>query len=228
MAVGRRALEARREDSRNVRVLTRQADLLAQQGKRPEAAQAYRDALVLSPKSARLHTALAALYLADNRYVQAGQTAQQALKLSPDATTQARAQYVQGVAAYRQGQYTQARTLLNSSALAAPDADTLLWLGLSYYALKDYTSAVPVLSESVKLQPTTTARQNLASALLATGRYTEAEALLRGLVTDEAGNAEGWYLLGLSQRAQQRSDEARLSFKTAANLGEPRAKEALK
>lgn len=222
------ASEARQEDRRLPAAVVREAELLALLGQRAAAIRAYRDALALTPKSARLHGALAALYLEGNQYQEAAQAAQQALRLTPDASTQARAQYVRGVVAYRQGQYAQARAALNSSVLAVPDADSLLWLGLSYYALKDYASAVPVLSESVRLRPTPAARQNLAAALLATARYAEAEALLRGLVTDEAKNAEGWYLLGLSQRAQQRPDEARQSFKTAAGLGSSRARDALK
>lgn len=222
------ASEARQEDRRLPAAIIREAELLAQFGQRPAAVRAYRDALALTPKSAPIQAALAALYLEGNQYPEAAQAAQQALKLTPDASTRARALYVQGVVAYRQGQYTQARTALNSSVLAVPDADSLLWLGLSYYALKDYASAVPVLSESVRLRPPPAARQNLAAALLATARYAEAEALLRGLVTDEVKNAEGWYLLGLSQRAQQRPDDARQSFKTAAGLGSARAKDALK
>ncbi|MGX9686500.1 tetratricopeptide repeat protein [Deinococcus wulumuqiensis] len=222
------ASEARQEDRRLPAAVVREAELLALLGQRAAAIRAYRDALALTPKSARLHGALAALYLEGNQYQEAAQAAQQALRLTPDTSTQARAQYVRGVVAYRQGQYAQARAALNSSVLAVPDADSLLWLGLSYYALKDYASAVPVLSESVRLRPTPAARQNLAAALLATARYAEAEALLRGLVTDEAKNAEGWYLLGLSQRAQQRPDEARQSFKTAAGLGSSRARDALK
>ncbi|MDO4247106.1 MAG: tetratricopeptide repeat protein [Deinococcus sp.] len=222
------ASDARREDTRSVRAYAREAEIQTQLGNRAEAIKAYQAALKLAPKSAAYRADLATLYLAANQYKEAGAEAAQALKLTPDAATQAKAQYVQGVSAYRQGQYAQARNLLNSSVLAVPNADTLLWLGLSYYGLGDYPSAVSVLSESVKLKPTATARQNLASALLATARYTEAEALLRGLVTDEPKNAEGWYLLGLSQQAQKRPDDARQSFKTAANLGEARAKEALK
>lgn len=222
------ASDARREDSRNPLAAVREGEILAQLGRRPEAIQAYRSALLLSPKVARYHADLAALYLESNQYKEATAAAQQALKLSPDAATQAKAQYVQGVAAFRQRAYTEARRLLNASVVATPSAEALLWLGLSYYNLKDYPSAVSVLSESVRLRPTATARQNLAAALLATGRYGEAEALLRGLVTDEPKNGEGWYLLGLSQRAQQRTAEAKQAFKTAAALGEPRARNALK
>lgn len=71
-------------------------------------------------------------------------------------------------------------------------------------------------------------RQNLAAALLAAARYTEAEAILRGLVTDNPKNSEAWYFLGMAQKSQLKDVEARQSLKTAANLGNARAKDALK
>ena len=144
-----------------------------------------------------------------------------------DAALLARAEALQGVAAYRLGDYAAARAALKSSALRAPNADTSLWLGLSAYALGDYGAAVNALSESVKLNPTVTARQNLASALLAVSRYAEAEAILRGLISDDTRNAEAWYLLGLAQRSQGRDADARQAFKTAANLGHTKARGAL-
>lgn len=94
--------------------------------------------------------------------------------------------------------------------------------------MKDYAGAAGALTTSVKLNPTPTARQNLAAALLATTRYAEAEAILRGLVTDDPKNADAWYLLGLAQRSQAREADARVSLKTAADLGNAAARTALK
>ncbi|WP_291425425.1 tetratricopeptide repeat protein [Deinococcus sp.] len=216
------------QDPSNVDAYSREADLRLSRNDRSGALEAYQNALKLTPKNARIRTNLAALRLAMGQTAQAGQDAELALKSSPDKPTQARAQFLQGVALYRGGQYAQAKTLLNASALNAPSAETTLWLGLANYALKDYPSAVAALSESIKLKPSVPARQNLASALLAAGRYPEAEAVLKGLVTDNAKSGEAWYLLGLAQRGQMRAEDARASWKTAANLGDVRAKEALK
>ncbi|MFC4637148.1 tetratricopeptide repeat protein [Deinococcus hohokamensis] len=222
------AQDATREDSRNAAAFARLGELRALRNDRPGALTAYQNAVKLAPQSAVYRTGLAAVRLALGQSAQAALDAAQALKLSPDSATLARALYVQGVSAYQQRQYAQARTALQSSLRRVPSAEAALWLGLSAYAQKDYASAASALAESVKLNPTPTARQNLASALLASARYPEAEAILRGLVTETPRNAEAWYLLGLTHRAQQRSAEARAAFKTAANLGSAKAREALK
>lgn len=216
------------QDPTNTAAYVKEAEWRLQRNDRGTALALYQSAVNTAPQNAKLRTDLAALRLTMNQTAQAGQDAAAALKLSPDPATKARAQYIQGVALYRAGQYAQARPLLNASAIAAPSADTTLWLGLTNYALKDYAAAIAALSESVKLNPSATARQNLASALLAAARYQEAEAILKGLVTDDAKNANAWYLLGLSQRAQLRDTDAKQSWKIAANLGDARAKEALK
>ncbi|WP_157451462.1 tetratricopeptide repeat protein [Deinococcus aquatilis] len=195
---------------------------------RPGALTAYLNAVKLAPKNAAYRTDLAAVRLTLGQNAQAFADAVAAIRLFPEAATLARAQYVQGIAAYRQGNFADARAALRSSALKAASADTYFWLGLSQYALKDYVGAATALSESVKLEPSVNARQNLASALLASARYPEAEAILRGLVSDNPKNDEGWYLLGVTQRAQRRESEARQALKTAANLGNVRAVAALK
>lgn len=222
------AQAAAHEDSRNAAAFARLGELRVLRGNQPEAAAAYEVAVRLAPRNAAYRTALAALRLALGQTAQAGRDAAQALSLKPDRATLSRARFVQGVAAYRQGQYALARTALRSSGQLAPSAETYLWLGLSAYAMKDYAGAAGALAASVKLDPTPVARQNLASALLAAARYTEAEAVLRGLVGDQPKSGEAWYLLGLAQRAQAREPEARQSLKTAANLGHVAAKGALK
>lgn len=222
------AQDATRQDSRNAAAFARLGELRGLRNDRPGALAAYSQAVKLAPKSAAYLTAQAAVKLALGQTAGAGRDAAQALRLTPDAATRARAQFVGGVAAYRQGQYGPARTALRASAASAPSAEAYLWLGLSAYAQKDYAGAAGALSTSVKLDPTPAARQNLASALLAAARYPEAEAVLRGLVDENAKNSQAWYLLGLTQRAQTREAEARQSLKTAANLGHSQARGALK
>ncbi|MFC5847368.1 tetratricopeptide repeat protein [Deinococcus petrolearius] len=222
------ARDARTADTRNVAAYAREAELRLRNKDRAGALGAYRSAAQLAPKDAAIRTGLAALRLDLGQTAQATQDAALALTLSPDTATRARAQFVQGVGLYRQGQYARAQGLLASSAAASPGAEVWLWLGLSRYALKDYKGAVSALQASVQIAPEPATRRNLASALLADARYTEAEALARGLVADSPKDAEAWYLLGLSQRAQRRDGEARQSLRTAANLGNVRAREALK
>lgn len=222
------AQDATRADGRNAAAFARVGELRALRGDRPGALTFYQNAVKLAPDNAAYRAALAGVRLTLNQNAGAAADAALALTLRPDDTTLARALFVQGVAAYRQGQYAQAIRALSSSQTRAPSADTSLWLGLSAYAQKDYPAAATALGESVKLNPTSTARLNLASALLASARYAEAEAILRGLVSDDPKNAEAWYQLGLSQRAQAREPDARASLKTAAALGNTRAAGALR
>nr|WP_255639512.1 tetratricopeptide repeat protein [Deinococcus betulae] len=222
------ARDAGREDSRNAAAFAREGELRALRNDRPGALTALQNAVKLAPQNAAYRAALAGVRLTLNQNAEAARDAALALTLRPDEATLARALFVQGVAAYRQGQYAQARTALRSSQTRAPNADTALWLGLSAYAQKDYAGAASALAESVQLSPSVTARVNLGSALLASARYPEAEAILRGLVTDDPKNAEAWYLLGLTQRAQSREPEARTSLRTAAALGNIRAQGALR
>lgn len=221
------AQAAHGQDKTNTDAWLREGQLRLQRSDRAGALTVFQGAVQANPKDARLRVELASLHLALKQYPQAAQHAAATLTLRPDTTTQARAQYVQGVALYQQKQYAQARTLLNSSALAVPNADVTLWLGLANYALKDYAGATAALTESVKLSPSLTARQNLASSLLASARYADAEGILQGIVKDNAKNSDAWYLLGLSQRAQLKEDAARQSFKVAANLGHAAAQQAL-
>ncbi|MFC6591459.1 tetratricopeptide repeat protein [Deinococcus lacus] len=188
---------------------------------------AYRNAALLQPQNPVYRMELASLRLTLGRNDEAARDARMTLDLAPDTAMQARADFVRGVVAYRQGNYVRAQEALAASAGKVPTADAYLWLGLSAYAQRDYFAAADALSESVKLSPTTNARQNLASALLSSGRYPEAEALLQGLVTEDPGNAQNWYLLGLTQRSQRRESEASQSLKTAANLGHSDARRAL-
>ncbi|WP_412029510.1 tetratricopeptide repeat protein [Deinococcus yunweiensis] len=222
------AQNATRENGRNAAAFARLGELRGARGDRPGSLTAYQNAVRLAPQNAAYRVALAGAHLGLNHSAEASSEASAALKLKPVGVTLARAQYVQGVSAYRQKQYAAAIKALGASHAAAPSADASLWLGLSAYAAGDYTVASGALAESVKLDPTPMARQNLASALLASARYPEAEAVLRGLVTENARNAEAWYMLGLAQRAQQREPEARTSLKTAATLGSFRAQGALK
>ncbi|GHG06028.1 hypothetical protein GCM10017783_18240 [Deinococcus piscis] len=192
------------------------------------ALHAYREAALLKPNNADYRTELAVLRLGLGRYADARRDAGMALKLEASPVTQARAEMVLGLLDYRSARYASASTALRSSSGKLPSAETLLWLGLSEYKQKNYAAAAEALSESVRLDPTPLARRNLGSALLASGRTAEAEALLLGLVTETPSDAEAWYLLGLTRRAAGKATEARTAFKSAAALGSTAARGALK
>ena len=222
------ALAATQADSRNAAAFAKLGELRFSRNDRPGALSAWQGAVKLAPKNGLYRANLAVVRLALGQLSEAAQDARSASNLSNDSATVARAQFVLGVASYRQKAYAQARSVLSSSVLKSPSAEAYLWLGLTSYALKDYAGAANALTESNRLQPNAATQVNLGSALLAAARYPEAEVVLRGVVVADASNAAAWYQLGLARRAQGREAEAQTSFRTAANLGDARARSALK
>ena len=222
------AQDAVSADSRNAPAQAELGVLRYARNDRPGALKAWKAAVALEPKNGLYLANQAVVELALGQNSQAAADAKQAAALSPDNVSVARAQFVLGVASYRRQNYAAARSALVSSALKVPSAETSLWLGLSSYALKDYGGAVTALQDSLKLQPSAATQLSLGSALISAGRYSDAEAVLRPLVVANARNAEAWYQLGLSRRALGRETEAASSFRTAASLGNTRARSALK
>ncbi len=226
------AQDAVSADTRNAAAQAKLGELRYARNDRAAALTAWKAATRLEPRNAQYLANQAVVELALGQNAQAATDARRAGTLAAGdtgaANSVARAQFVLGVASYRQGNYSAARSALASSALKQPSAEASLWLGLSSYALKDYNGAVNALQESLKLQPSASTQLNLGSALIAAGRYADAESVLRPLVVADARNAEAWYQLGLSRRALGREAEAKSSFRTAASLGNVRARNALK
>jgi Flp pilus assembly protein TadD len=222
------AQDAISADSRNAPAQAELGALRYARNDRPGALTAWKAAVALDPRNGLYLANQAVVELALGQNAQAAADAKQAATLSSDPLAVARAQFVLGVASYRKQDYAAARSALVSSSLKVPSGETSLWLGLSSYALKDYGGAVTALQDSLKLQPSAATQLGLGSALISSGRYAEAELVLRPLVVANARNAEAWYQLGLSRRALGREAEATASFRTAASLGSVQARSALK
>ncbi len=224
------AQEAVKSDSRSVGAYAALGGLLASSGDLGGSAEAWRKAAQLDAKNPSVLLNLAAVQLALGQNADARHNAALTLTLaaSDDGPSLARAAFVQGVAAYRLKDYAAAAKALELSAAKQTSAETSLWLGLSRYALKDYPAAIAALNSSVQLGSTLTARLNLGAALLAAGRFAEAEPTLRSVVVEDPKNAPAWYQLGLSRKAQGKDAEARASFGTAAKLGYAPANAELK
>lgn len=208
--------------------LAQLGDLRRRTGNNAGALEAYRQAATLQPRNADYRAELAVLRLGLGRYADARRDANMALEMNATPVTQARAQLVLGLLDYRSERFASASTALRASAATLPDPETFLWLGLSEYQLGNYGPAADALGESVRLSPTALARRNLGSALLASGRTADAESVLLQLVTETPGDAEAWYLLGLTRRTQGKAAEARQAFQSAAALGNAAARGALR
>ena len=215
-------------DPANAATHARLGEFLTLTGHRVEALKSWKTAVKTEPKNALYRVNYASAQLSVKDYEAARTNAALALRDAADTPTGVRAMLVRGIASYHLGKYAEARAALQSAALRAPDHETYLWLGLSEYALKDYAAAVTSLEQSVKSKPTLNARSNLGAALLAAGRYPEAEAALRGVIADAPKDGEAWYNLAWSVRSQGREDEARQAFKTSAQHGFAKAKGELR
>ncbi|WP_161882404.1 tetratricopeptide repeat protein [Deinococcus alpinitundrae] len=224
------AREATLADTRSASAQATLGALLAATGDLSGSLDAWRKAAPLEPTNASILLNLAAVQLSLGQNAEARHNAALTLKLAADndSATLARATFVQGVSAYRLKDYPAAVSALSSSAARQPSAETALWLGLSHYALKAYPAAIAALSDSVRLGSTPSARLNLGAALLAAGRFAEAEPNLRSVVVEDPGNAAAWYQLGLSRKAQGKNAEAKTAFTSAAKLGLAAAKAELK
>jgi tetratricopeptide (TPR) repeat protein len=223
------AREAVQADSKSAPAYAVLGTLLAQSDLKGSLA-AWQMAAQLDAQNGGTLLNLAAVQLSLGMNTEALSNAARALKLiaATDTASLARTEFVQGVSAYRLKDYSAAVKALSSSAARTPGAQTSLWLGLSHYARKDYEAAVAALIESVKLGDSAAARLNLGAALLATGRFSEAEPNLRSVVVTDPRNAAAWYQLGLSRKAQGKDSEAKTAFASAAKLGYAPAKAELK
>ena len=224
------AREATLADTRSASAQATLGALLAATGDLSGSLDAWKKAAQLEGSNASILLNLAAVQLSLGQNAEARHNAALTLKLAADndSATLARAAFVQGVSAYRLKDYPAAVSALSSSAARQPSAETSLWLGLSHYALKAYPAAIAALSDSVRLGSTPSARLNLGAALLAAGRFAEAEPNLRSVVVEDPGNAAAWYQLGLSRKAQGKNAEAKTAFTSAAKLGLAEARAELK
>lgn len=222
------AHEALQLDSRSAAAHAVLGQLLGDQGDKTGSVQAWQKATQYDSKNPAYLLNLAAAQLAAGQLTEGRQSAASAAKLSKDSSVDARAEFLQGVAAYRLKDYKGALSSLKASSTKLPSADTSLWLGLSSYALKDYPTALMAFNDSLKLQDTAEARLNLGATFLAMGMFKEAEPQLQTVVKIDSGNAQAWYQLGLARRALGNTAEARASFKMAAQLGYSAAYDELK
>ncbi|PYE56375.1 tetratricopeptide repeat protein [Deinococcus yavapaiensis] len=215
-------------DAKNSDAWTRLGELTFANGDIKGALAAWQGAVKADDKNVSYRLNLATVQLAAGQFSDAFVNAQLARIGAKDAALVARANFVSGVAAYRLGRFASARDDLMSAVQTKVDAESMLWLGLSEFALKNFNDAVAAFQISVNTAPNLVNRSNLGAAQLAAGQYPQAEATLRGVVTDDPKNAEAWYNLGWAIRAQGRTTDARAAFQASADLGYQKARGELR
>lgn len=124
-------------------------------------------------------------------------------------------QLLQAEAAYRLGRKEEALKLLDG--LETPGA--LALKGAILLERGEAQAALDPLQKAYAQAPAPEVGANLGAALVALGRFGEAELLLRGILAQNPGLAPAWYTLGLALRGLNREGEAQRAFRQAASLG---------
>jgi len=128
------------------------------------------------------------------------------------------------VSLYKQGQYREAIAELQKVLAEYPDhADSWKFIGLSYYHLKEYQSAVEPLDKALALKR----KENrvdpdlfraLGQSYLALNKYDAALPYLETLTQTQPNVAVNFHLLGVAYANLNRPEEAAVSFSKASKL----------
>ncbi len=124
-------------------------------------------------------------------------------------------QVLKAQAAYRLGQKEEALKLLEG--LDTPEA--LALKGSLFLERGEAQRALEALQRAYAQAPSPETGANLGAALVALGRLSEAETLLRGILAQNPRLAPAWYTLGLALRGLGRESEAQRAFRQASDLG---------
>jgi serine/threonine-protein kinase len=195
-------------------------------GDRPAAEVAYREALLLDPRSWQALLWLADLLVTSQRAAEAQPLLDTALKIYPNERL---FHDVLGTLQHSQGNYAAAETAFRRSLALKPTGS------LAYTNLSDALArqgrpeeALAVLQQGLLLRPHHRLYMHLGNALYGRGRFAEAAAAYeRGLATLPAGQADAWLLANLGDalsRLPGRAPQARVSYQRALTGAEALAR----
>lgn len=143
--------KARKLEPKNSRTWIRLGDLERGANRLPAAEAAYSSALEHARDSVEALLGRAVARLQDKKWKESEQDIQQALSLAKGHPV---AIHLQGVLAYSQGKYQEAKTLFETTLRTIPDyPPAVLWLGFSNVALQNYEQAVNHLSQFLARYP---------------------------------------------------------------------------
>jgi tetratricopeptide (TPR) repeat protein len=173
-----------------------------------EALQLVAEARMLAPNSEVVLRDFAEISLANDDPVAAMDALEALTRMHPSV---ARYPYLLGVARLQLGAMELSVEALRRSLELEPDEIlTLIALGISYNAQKEYAEAKEVLLQSLELDPEKKeALAALAEAEEGLGELAEAEYHARRVLDKDQGHAEANFVIGKVRMAQARFDEAR-------------------
>lgn len=195
-----------------------------------EAAANLETAVVLAPDRGDVNLALATAYdLLGGNDVAALSYGTVAAELLDDSALIAQAEFIQGRAHYRQGEFTEASRLLAHVVQERPDdAQAQLWAGLSSYAQGNYRTAAQYYERAVQLAPdSAVSRLNLGAAYLASEQFEAAQQVYETLIAQDSADVTSLYNLGWSLISQNQRLAARDAWEQAQQLGHEGAAQAL-
>jgi protein O-GlcNAc transferase len=193
---------------------TNLANLLTGLGRTREAEDLHRLALATHPGSLPSLRALARLRFDAGDFTASEQLFAAALRLAPD---HAETRLGLGVVLKEQGRTDAAITCWRQLLRSHPDyAAAHNNLGALLRLIRRPDEALHHLRIAVRIAPRDAmAAANLSHALIDVGQLREAEAVARGIVDADPGDAQGHLMLGFSQSYQGRIDDGLASFQRA-------------
>lgn len=163
-------------------------------GRREEAMQTLRHALVSDPMHALSRRNLAGMLEQAGEYGEAVEHYREAVYLEPERLESVRGL---GCALNLAGAHEEARDVLQRALKLAPeDAAAHFYLGNALTALNDHTAALHHMKVAYRLTGNTRAGCNMANLLIDIGELDRAEETLRAVLAAEATYAPAWNSLG--------------------------------
>ncbi len=204
----RRALEL---DPRLYQAATHLARLLAELKRPDEAMALHRQSLAIEPRNAVSLRGLGQLCFERKDLDEAERLYRAARDITPDHPETLNAL---GVVLKDRGEFDQALALWRRAIELAPEYGIAHNnLGVMLRLMRRPGDALGPLRTAVRLNPRdSVAAGNLAHAFLNLGQTTEAEDVARGILAQDAANAEGHLMLGFSLAYQARVEEAIAEF----------------
>jgi len=130
-----------------------------------------------------------------------------------------RGQQLQGMVAYKNGEYDQAMVFLRQSLKRRPHPLTYYYLGLSHFQQKEYEQAINQYQRILDQQPDSSqARLMLAMTLLLQQRVEDCLAQTRHVLATDPRNGLAYNVLGSAYLQQKEYDKALDAFKHAIEI----------
>jgi tetratricopeptide (TPR) repeat protein len=188
---------------------------LEQQGKLPEAEQAWRAVVKQNPRNAGALASLALVLSKEEKYQQAASAYRKALSLDPKLPG---VELNLGLAEFKQGHFESAIAPLQAALKSDPSsAQARTLLGISYYGAKRFKNAIDCLAPMAEADPgNTELHQMLAQSCLAAKQYDCALKEFREILQKDPNSAAAHMLIGEALDGLGKTPEAIAEFQAAA------------